>query len=298
MGWFWADKNQTGIKCPVDIDKPSPSKCPVNHDNKNSPFSLQSAEQKCPVKTKDTSNSWFNNWFSGGGGNNSDSNKESDVLNPLNNMPDLSSNKIPGQRIHLPTQRTQSSIPRGEETEGVWEYPSPQQMYNAMVRKSGGSSDDIPEDAVESMVDVHNFLNEGAWEEILKWEQPYTGKSKKHPRLLKFTGRPDDMSPRAQGLQWLGKIYPSKYGTPPPFDRHDWTVLRADENDDSKWKQVRYVIDYYAGPDDNEGMPTFMLDVRPALDSISAATDRFHKLTEGTWDKAMGRQPPPQSNNN
>lgn len=294
MGWFWADENQkpvvnTGAACPVkgpeEIEAKCPvkpkeaeSKCPVKHNDNPPPA-------QCPVKKKDpnTQGSWFAGWFG-----KQEEDGESDVINPLNNMPDLSSKKIPGQRIYLPTQRTQSSIPRGEkETEGVWEYPSPQQMYNAMVRKSG-TADDIPEDAVESMVDVHNFLNEGAWQEILKWEEPYIQEAKRNPRLLKFTGRPDDMSPRATVLQWLGKVYPAKYGTPPPFDRHDWTVLRP-EPDSEEWKQVRYVIDYYAGPDDDDGMPTFMLDVRPALDSVSAAVARFHAATGSTWDKAMGR---------
>ena len=40
-------------------------------------------------------------------------------------------------------------------------------MYNAMLRKL---YDDTPEDVVESMVAVHNFLNEGAWAEIEGWE--------------------------------------------------------------------------------------------------------------------------------
>jgi len=49
----------------------------------------------------------------------------------------------------------------------MWEYPSPQQMYNAMIRKG---YDDTPAEHVESMVAVHNFLNEGAWREIENWE--------------------------------------------------------------------------------------------------------------------------------
>lgn len=204
-------------------------------------------------------------------------------------MPDLSSQRAPGQKVDLPTERTLSSIPRGTaDNEGVWEYPSPQQMLNAMLRKGGG---EIPEDAVESMVDVHNFLNEGAWNEILKWEQPYTEQSQIYPRLLKFQGRPNDMSPRAQMLQYLAKVYPSKFGAPPPFDRHDWTVLRGVKASDNgtQWEEVRYVIDYYTGPDDEQDMPSFILDVRPALDSVSSVVDRIQKATGDTWSKAMGK---------
>lgn len=45
-------------------------------------------------------------------------------------------------------------------------------MYNAMLRKG---YDKTPEDAVEVMVAVHNFLNEGAWQEIEGWERRFSG---------------------------------------------------------------------------------------------------------------------------
>lgn len=274
-----------------------PAVCPVKHEkheNKGwfgwlsgseskpdipaaaAPAEVTPAESKCPVDHK-TRKSW---WSRGSGpdGNNNE-------LNPLNNMPNLSSQKAPGQTIDLPTERTLSTIPRGEkEDEGVWEYPSPQQMFNAMLRKGGG---EIPEDAVESMVDIHNFLNEGAWQEILKWEEPYTAETRRDPRLLRFTGRPDAMSPRAQMLQMLGKLFPATYGTPPPFDRHDWTVLRATES--GEWREVRYVIDYYSAEDDDDGSPAFVLDVRPALDSFGAARDRILTYAGPAWSKALGR---------
>lgn len=234
----------------------------------------------CPVDHETRSRF---SWFSKPSGPDVNNNN----LNPLNNMPELSSLRAAGQTIDLPTERTLSSIPRGAVgEEGVWEYPSPQQMYNAMLRKGG---DEIPEDAVESMVDVHNFLNEGAWDEILKWEEPHTKESKVMPRLLKFTGRPDDTSPRAQMLQILGKIYPSKFGVPPPFDRHDWTVLRGQK--DGQWEQVRYVIDYYSDADDGDD-PTFVLDVRPALDSVSSAVDRFNFWSGSVVHKALGLEQP------
>ncbi|CAN6625829.1 holocytochrome-c synthase [Trichomonascus vanleenenianus] len=280
MGWFWADSETTA---PVSQtrDDTSISKCPVKHDsyfNKRPVDKPAESTSKCPVKHDSSSSQGWFGWSS--------------KLNPLNMMPELSSQKAPGQKLDLPTERTMSSIPKGTtDSEGVWEYPSPQQMFNAMLRKGGG---EIPEDAVESMVDWHNFLNEGAWKEILEWEQPYTDKSQKEPRLLKFQGRPEEMSPRARMIQWLGKVFPATYGAPPPFDRHDWTVLRG-EPDSDEWKQVRYVIDYYAGPDDDDGMPSFILDVRPALDSVSSTVDRLHKAYGSTWDKAMGRSGP--SNN-
>jgi cytochrome c heme-lyase len=39
-------------------------------------------------------------------------------------------------------------------------------MYNAMLRKE---YTETPADAVESMVTMHNFLNQGAWNEIVEW---------------------------------------------------------------------------------------------------------------------------------
>src|SRR5256885_1737398 len=89
-----------------------------------------------------------------------------DALSPDNQMPQLSQEPTPGQRIHLPTDRSISSIPKAKSSE-YWEYPSPQQFYSALVRKGW----ETPEESIETMVDIHNFLNEKAWDEILKWEK-------------------------------------------------------------------------------------------------------------------------------
>lgn len=152
-------------------------------------------------------------------------------LNPLNYMPQLSQSRAPNQSMILPTSREASTIPRGD-AEANWEYPSPQQMYNAMLRKG---YDDTPVDAVESMVAIHNFLNEGAWAEIVAWERRFgRGLSRgwqyckfgeerfeevlvsdrepvPEPRLLRFQGRPKDMTPKAKILQALGQVYPSRF---------------------------------------------------------------------------------------
>lgn len=82
-------------------------------------------------------------------------------------MPSLSQAPAASQSIALPTERTASSIPRTSDVGGVWEYPSPQQFYNALVRKGW----ETPEEHVETMVHIHNFLNERAWDEVMKWEK-------------------------------------------------------------------------------------------------------------------------------
>jgi cytochrome c heme-lyase len=175
-------------------------------------------------------------------------------LNPLNYIPSNLSNarQHAEQTISLPLSRSTSSIPKADGTNTKWEYPSPQQMYNAMLRKG---YTDTPADAVESMVEVHNFLNEGAWEEIVAWEDIFRDGLKEgwrkcslgeegmkmeslrkevqrirreevglqrgmtrqeedecKPQLVRFQGRPKDMTPKAGMLQALGYVWPSKFG--------------------------------------------------------------------------------------
>jgi cytochrome c heme-lyase len=225
---------------------------------------------------------------------------------------DLSNKRAENQTQDLPLSREASTIPKGDGS--LWEYPSPQQMYNAMLRKG---YTDTPADAVESMVAVHNFLNEGAWAEIIGWERRFSKglvegykicargeenanqvleiedsldtswkeKDVPPPKLLRFTGRPGEPTPKSQILQWLGWAWPARFGTPPPFDRHDWYVQRCNEKG---CKEVRYVIDYYEGEDESGGEPVFYLDVRPALDGPRAAAERVVRWGTDVWWTASG----------
>ena len=231
-------------------------------------------------------------------------------------MPKVISNeRADAQSVDLPLEREASTIPRGDGT-GMWEYPSPQQMYNAMLRKG---YTDTPAEHVESMVAVHNFLNEGAWAEIADWERRFGGglrrgwdisrrgeenaplitnilerreamagakPEKKDPSLVRFQGRPDEMTPKAHMLQFLGWLYPSQYNTEPPFDRHDWYVRRFDV--DGKESERRYIIDYYSGPPEPTGEPVFFLDVRPAVDTPTAACERLLRWGGDVWWRASG----------
>lgn len=210
-------------------------------------------------------------------------------------------------------------------------------MYNALLRK--GYSDTDPT-AVPAMVAVHNFLNEGAWAEILEWERRFTdglysgwqissrgeensyfgamteleddgwrkamrstrlrlammanqnkleGKGVEdvpEPRLLKFEGRPQDRTPRSRWLEFLGKMWPAEYSSQPPFDRHDWYVLR--HSPDGSTKEVRYVIDYYSGPTEATGEPVFYLDVRPAIDGPTGLGERVLRWGGDAWWRASG----------
>lgn len=83
----------------------------------------------------------------------------------------------------------------------------------------------------------------------------------------------------------------------PPFDRHDWVVSRPVPSASPSGQSIteppakvetRYVIDYYSGPDDEDGNPVFVLDVRPALDSFESVQQRI-KMTWEEWTNAQAK---------
>lgn len=103
-----------------------------------------------------------------------------------------------------------------------------------------------------------------------------------NPSLLRFRGRPTELSPKARLFTF--------FGGDKPFDRHDWTVDRCG-------KEVRYVIDYYGGTDEiTEGSPApvFHVDVRPALDSPGAFVDRTGMFLGEFWGRWFGSAPAAQ----
>jgi cytochrome c heme-lyase len=151
MGWFWSDSPAPSIppqQTPSKSSRPpcspsQPSQCPVNHTQQQT-----SQSSGCPRHASSSSRG----------------------LNPRNNMPNLPNEPIirttTGQI--LATERETSTIPMNNQGER-WEYPSHQQMFNAIVRKGyDGAPDDVP-----AMVAVHNWLNEGCWQQILRWEKKY-----------------------------------------------------------------------------------------------------------------------------
>ncbi|KAJ9126716.1 hypothetical protein QFC24_001747 [Naganishia onofrii] len=269
---------------PIGSTAKPPPECPMHASNASAspyapapaglqpePSSPDSKPAQCPVQHGQSP-------LSGLGGGSSSISKPSAIaadgeLNPLNQMPTLSHQRAPGQEIELPTERTTSTIPRPHAEEKVWEYPSPQQFYNALVRKGW----ETPEEHVETMVDIHNFLNEEAWQEVLKWESGQRGG--RDVQLARFQGRPGTLSPKATLHLLAGKLFPSKFNSEPPFDRHDWIVHRPVPSDPhGPQTQVRYIIDYYSAPEDADGNPVFFLDVRPAVDSLGSVMQRVRGL--------------------
>ncbi|KAI4159898.1 MAG: hypothetical protein LQ342_006227 [Letrouitia transgressa] len=304
MGWFWVDSPRS-INKPLHPVRTSnatpPPGCPMHAGPPTNPASLPNkppptpSQRSCPVGARDAPPS--------------STDTPRHRLNPLNYIPsNLSQSRAKRQTVNLPTEREMSSIPRGD-ADSNWEYPSPQQMYNAMLRKG---YDDTPEDAVETMVAVHNFLNEGAWVEIVDWERRFS-RGLSHgwracirgeeafrenanelaraedivpPRLLRFQGRPNDVTPKAKIMDILRTVYPARFGGELPFDRHDWLVQRRTV--EGLTKEVRYVIDYYSGAPEPTGEPVFYLDVRPAVDTPSAAAERLIRWGGDIWYRGTG----------
>lgn len=165
----------------------------------------------------------------------------------------------------LSKQSVVSSIPRlgkNSKPDDKWVYPSPHKFHCAMKRKGWKH----PKDNMDTIVAIHNSINERVWKEILKYESmhkdEYDPKSAygDQPRLVIFRGRPKDLSPKARFLMYM-------YGYQKPFDRHDWIV-------DRNGKRVRYVIDFYNGQTIDDIKTGVYLDVRPAL-TFGGAWDRL-----------------------
>jgi len=168
--------------------------------------------------------------------------QKQDTLSP-NNIPSDLSNV---QKSILSIERELSSIPRstsyteaeapslcpvihdsdtgakGKEKER-WVYPSPQQFQNALARKGK----EAPKESVSMMVQIHNWLNERAWQEIVRLEDfrnSYVDsrydaflnvvaarEESREIELARFSGRPNDLSPKARYHMLLAKFFPHAY---------------------------------------------------------------------------------------
>nr|OQO19558.1 hypothetical protein B0A51_11664 [Rachicladosporium sp. CCFEE 5018] len=313
MGWFWADASPARATAQAIAPHPIPTNgaepppgCPMH---KSSATAAPSSPPPPPSASQSFTQAATSTTQSSTAPSPPPPETPSYIskLNPLNYMPASIANtrEHEDQTVNLPLSREPSTIPRGD-GEGTWQYPSPQQMYNALLRKG---YTDTPAEHVEEMVAVHNFLNEGAWNEVKEWERRFSGglakgweacrrgeggaqtwrrgaDDEEEPSLLRFMGRPGDMTPKARMLAFMAKVYPSQFPNNPPFDRHDWFVERRTRAGEKR--EVRYVIDYYSGPPEPTGEPVFYLDVRPAVDGPTAAVERAMRWGGDVWYRASG----------
>lgn len=66
-----------------------------------------------------------------------------------------------------------AEIESGAHESGNWVYPSEKMFFDAMQRKGY----EARERDMKTVVPIHNAVNERAWAQILKWEQPYLAQS-------------------------------------------------------------------------------------------------------------------------
>lgn len=289
-------------KCPMKMEggflspwmkkhHPPLAKSENNDSQKNIPMEeeVEEAVSKCPIK-QESQSSFFGLWNS-----NSSPPKEEKVqynvysqpitINKSNMIPsDVNQLPNPRQKEELSTDRVKSSIPKGgsDDDSVTWTYPSPQMFYNSLARKN--KLNDTPENEISMIVHIHNHMNEKTWKTVLQWESLVSGESTSTPKLLKFQGRPMDLSPKAAFKHYI-------LGHPLPFDRHDWYVETSNDNDNST-ELKRYVIDYYY-QEESKDDENILIDVRPALDSLPSFINRCYTMPLARYNNATSFLPLP-----
>ena len=274
-------------ECPVEHGKKTGagSECPIDGDDRKSGLMkwLQSYQAKSGQAARSSSASSSPEQGNVDNSQTDGSARNGYGYNALANDEHFGQERQAGQKVQLSQQRTLSGIPKGEYTPAhqsipgesntadgsskstKWIYPSEQQYFNAMKRKGYNPK----EQEVSSILAIHNVVNERSWSEILKWE---AFRGNLDPTLMRFIGKPKELSPKAKFLTYLGR--------PPPFDRHDWFV-------DRDGKEVRYVVDFYEvnsrGSKGGMGGIPIHIDVRPALDSTGALVDRLELAFRHFW---------------
>lgn len=230
----WLKQNGGSAPHPIPSDSNNADKCPVDHEARGK---------------------WLE--FGGNGKKIDGSNIPTEVEHSSDSIPDQ---PIYTSDVKLPTEREISSIPRTGANSN-WIYPSQKQFFEAMKRKNWDPS----AQDMETVVPIHNAVNERAWYHILKWEEGQGAEKCGGVQLSSFKGDSKKLTPKARWKLMLG--YQK------PFDRHDWTISRCG-------KEVDYVIDFYAGKPSplNPNMASFYLDVRPKLNSFEGVKMRVFKF--------------------
>lgn len=228
--------------CPIDHSKHTPAvsapdACPVNHTKHTPAISTPDA---CPVD-HNSRESWLRNV------------QVTAVVPEAIEKPGCTSDALDStqtttSKVDLPVEREISSIPRTSH-KANWIYPSQKQFFDAMERKNWSPE----KQDMQTVVPIHNAVNERVWGQILTWEKTNYAKAVEQCggiSLTSFKGDSKKLTPRA----WFRSTL---LGYQKPFDRHDWVVDRCGV-------KVEYVIDFYAGNDAKAGA-SFFLDVRPKL---------------------------------
>lgn len=171
--------------------------------------SSSAAADRCPVD-ETTRQKWLAAQAASG-------NPQSHPMAPASSSSSSPAPQPKGQPVQLSTERETSTIPRFSadslpelaSPEGAasyatpqsenWVYPSQDQFYRAMERKNHNPR---AED-MQTIVPIHNAVNERAWKEVLEWEKGYGGEECGGVRLMTFRGTPGKMTPKSFLNQWV-----------------------------------------------------------------------------------------------
>ena len=160
---------------------------------------------------------------------------------------------------NMSNEREVSSIPSRD---GKWAYPSPVQFY----RNATAKGHELDPNDMNTVVSIHNAVNEETWRRIKVIEERYHGaECPEGPTLVRFVGKPLEPSLKARAMHWIG-------GYVMPFDRHEWTVDRCGKG------LYKYHVDFYDGASQGPEKVHIFLDVRPAVDTFSGVLDRVKLL--------------------
>lgn len=168
-------------------------KCPVDHTSREAWMeqakAAREAQQKAaqppaqipspPTDTKQTTSSswgWRIPFFSSS--SSAQSIPTSKPQQPPNNHPSLATDRVVSSIPRSTSSgATSAACPVNNETEtgadpktGNWVYPSEKMFFEAMKRKGH----DTRAADMQTVVPIHNAVNERAWKEIKEWEKPYS----------------------------------------------------------------------------------------------------------------------------
>lgn len=98
----------------------------------------------------------------------------------------------------LSSVRESSTIPKSSTGKEFWIYPSERMFYQSLQHKK------MPTDKedIEMLLSIHNFLNEGVWTEIRRWET-LVNTNYDCLSLKRFIGRPSEPTVKARILSFL-----------------------------------------------------------------------------------------------
>ncbi|KAI7829365.1 cytochrome c/c1 heme-lyase [Gamsiella multidivaricata] len=199
---------------PMTTSEGEPTKCPVSPEA-HKHFLPRSAQNNTASGPSSNSPSGSEKIAVGGG-------DTALKIDPTNNMPAAPDQfRTASQSANLNTEREVSSIPKAanaadpygpspsaagahapdpdSDQDKVWIYPSEQMFFNAMKRKNWSPR----EEDMKFVVPIHNMVNEMAWKHILRWEK-LTENNCGGPKLVKFEGKPKEITPKARIRSWMG----------------------------------------------------------------------------------------------